>query len=312
MPTNGIQKLSIDRRGAAKLSVALALACATLNDGSANADDAAAPRADLTRKPVPRLRPGIVIGQHHQYGYSTLVTMVHPRLASGHIDSLPEFSRTYASMFKYTLLANVAKHQAGGGPIYLLDKVGVGFAMDVQGQTTVVTHDTANDLGADLGFIDRGVLSGNEDCLDDVIQIARTDGMILFDALANMLVGGTHQQRVVRHLLWVSPDSGRIGFLVWMLNDTGSDRYQLASPTMQLLPAGFQEDRKINVSEGGFLSKIPTPDRFALVTIPQGTPTPFSARMKSVAGKQAFTEADLQQLVQGTSESLALVRVARK
>ena len=315
MPNNGMSDLTNRFGDVVKLGIALVLACTLADAGRALGDDAgaaAAHYADLTPKPVPRLRPGIVVGQHQAAGYSDLVTIVHPRLASGYIDSLPQFSRTYASMFKYTLLANVTSRQSGGQTLYSLDKVGVGFAMDIKGKITVVTRDTANDLGADLGMIDRGVLGGNEDCLDDVIQIARTDGMVLFDALSNMVIGTRHEERMMRHLVWVSPHNGKIGFLVWLLHDTGDAHYQLASRTMQLLPEGFQEDRKINVSEGGLLSRIPTPDRFALVTIPQGTPVPFSERMKSVAGKKRLTHADLQQLVLATSESLALVRVAQK
>jgi hypothetical protein len=310
-------KVSIDHWDAVKLGVALALAITVIFCGTAVAENGSAATvvassaAGLARKPMPRLKPGIVIGSHQSAGYSDLVTLVQPRLASGHIDSLPEFSKTYASMFKYTLLANITSRQVGNRTTHQLGKVGVGFAMDIKGRTIVITRETANQYGADLGIIDRGVLGGNEDCLDDVIQIARTDGMIVFDAKANMLVAGKHEQRVIRHFVWVSPASGKIGFLVWLLHEKGSDRYDVVSPTMQLLPQGFREDRQIHVSDGGFLSSIPTPGRFALVTIPQGKSVPFSERMKSIAGKKELTNGDLPQLVKATSESLALMKVAQ-
>ena len=80
---------------------------------------------------------------------------------------------------------------------------------------------------------------------------------------------------------------------------------------MQLLPPGLREDRKIHVSSGGLLSSIPTPDRFALVSIPQGKAVPFSDSMKAVAGKKQLTKADLKQLVNGTSESLAMMKASQ-
>lgn len=260
---------------------------------------------DLTHQPVPRLEPGIVVGQQNKRGYSDLVTLVLPRLASGHIDSLPEFAQRYASMFKLTVMANVTEQKSGQRTLYLLDKVGIGFSMNINGEMIVVTRDTANGLGAELGMIDRGVLGGNEDCLEDVIQVARTRRLIIFDAKANMLIGGAHEERIIRHFIWASPASGKLGFLVWQLKDNGSDRYDIDSPVMQLLPPGYREDRRIHVSGGGWLSSVPTPDRFALVGLPKGTPVPFNEQLKKVAGKKNMTKQDLDQLLSGTSQSLA-------
>jgi hypothetical protein len=276
-----------------------------------NRCDAGSPDSvDLTHKPIPRLQPGIVVGQQQQFGYSKLVTLVLPRLASGAIDSLPDYAKGYASMFKMVILANVVQQAKGNETVYLLDKVGVGFAMDIEGKMTIVTKDTANQLGANLGMIDRGVLGGNEDCLVDVIQVARTDRFIAFDAESNMLMGDKHEQRLLRHMIWATPTSGKIGFLIWQLRDTGGDQYAIDSDSMQLLPEGFTEDRKIHVSEGNFLSsKIPTPDRFALESVPQGMAVPFSDRMKQVAGRKNLTARDVENLLAGASESLQLLPV---
>lgn len=274
---------------------------------SAAFSDEAFSAVDLTPRPVPRLRPGIVIGQEKAAGYSNLITVVLPRLSQGHVDSLPEFARRYASMFKFAVLANVTRQESNVGPSHVLEKVGIGFAMDIGGKLTVVTRDTANQLGANLGMIDRGVLGGNEDCLDEIVQIVRTDRLIIFDAKANMLIGNAHQERYIRHLIWTSKETGELGFLVWQLNDAGNHRYSLDHATMQLLPNRFREDRQIHVSSGGLLSSVPTPDRFAMVHIPQGTAVPISARLKTVAGRKTMNRADLDQLVAGVAESLGQI-----
>ncbi len=271
---------------------------------------ASSPSVDLRPKPMPRLQPGIVVGQEQKFGYSDLVTLVLPRLASGDVDSLPQFARRYAKMFKLTILANIAKKPKGEGHVYLLDKIGIGLAMDLNGDLTIVTADTANQLGANLGMVDRGVLSGNEDSLSDVVQVARTDYLVIFDAKANILIDDKHEERIVRHFVWAAPHSGKLGILIWQLRDNGSASYAIDSAQMQLIPSGFKEDRRIHVSQGNFLSsKIPTPDRFALESIPQGTPVPFSDRMKQAAGLKFMTAQDLENLLAGTSESLSMLQV---
>jgi hypothetical protein len=159
-------------------------------------------------------------------------------------------------------------------------------------------------------MVDRGVLSGNEDCLNDVVQIARTDRLVVFDAKANVLIGTKHAPRIIRHFIWASPASGKLGILIWQLRADGSGNYAIDSPNMQLLPAGFKEDRRIHVSPGNLLtSKIPTPDRFALESIPQGSAVPFGDRIKQVAGLQQMTAADLELLLAGAWESLSMLQV---
>jgi hypothetical protein len=265
---------------------------------------------DLTHQPLPRLQPGIVIGRQHEFGYSSVVTMVLPQLASGDVDSLPEMARRLANTFNLTILANVVERPSPTRPEFLLDKVGIGFAMDIQGTMIIVTSETANQLGANLGMIDRGVLSGNENTLADVVQVARTDRLVVFDAKANVVVQDRHEPRVLRHFVWASPASGRLGILVWQLKEHDAMQYAIDSAEMQWLPEGFREDRRIHVSPGNFLtSRIPTPDRFALETMPQGTPVPFSDRMRQVAGQRSLTHADLESFLAGASESLAALPV---
>ena len=99
----------------------------------------AAPSAfDLQHKPLERIEAGIVIGQEKSAGYSDLLTLVHPRLAAGYVSSLPDYAKRYASMFKLTVLANVTQQQNGQRKLYVLDKVGIGFSMNINGKMVVV------------------------------------------------------------------------------------------------------------------------------------------------------------------------------
>jgi len=262
---------------------------------------------DMSRKPVPRLTPGILVGDPQQSGYSNVVTLAMPRLAAGEVDSLPEYAKHYAGMFHFTILANVKAVTSGNRTDYLLDRLGVGTSMDINQQWVIVTPDTANRLGADLRMIERGILKGNEKDLNAITQIARTSRMIIFDAPTNMLMGDKHRKKILRYFVWASPASGKLGALVWMLGDQKQAHYAIESGNMQLLPGNYREDRAIHVTKGPLRSNIPTANRFALVQLPQGTPVSFSARMRSVAALRTMNMQDLHEMMIGVSESLAQV-----
>ena len=273
----------------------------------AAAESTAIPGVEMTRKPVARLMPGTLVGNPQQSGYSNVVTLAMPRLAAGEIDSLPEYAKQYADIFHFTILANVKTVTSGNRTDYLLDRFGVGISMDINRQLVIVTPNTGNGLGANLRIIERGILKGNEKDLDVITQIARTSRMIIFDTPTNMLIGDKHRKRILRYFVWASPASGKLGALVWMLGDQKNTQYAIESSNMQLLPPDYREDRAIHVSKGPLLSNIPTANRFALVQVPQGTPVPFSARMRKVAALRTMTVEGLHEMMTGVSESLAQV-----
>ena len=265
------------------------------------------PSVDMVRKPVSRLAPGTLVANPQQSGFSNLVTIAMPRLAAGQIDSLPEYAKQYAGMFHFTALANVRTVITGDRTDYLLDRFGVGISMKINGQMVVVTPRTANGLGRKLGMIERGILKGNEKDLNGITQVARTSRMIIFDVPTNMLVDDKHNKQILRYFVWASPASGKLGVLVWSLNDTKGDGYTIACSNMQLLPPNYTEDRAIHVSKGPLLSNIPTANRFALVEIPQGTSVPFSAKMRAAATLKTIDVQNLHTMMAGVSESLAMV-----
>ncbi len=265
------------------------------------------PSVDMLRKPVARLSPGTLVANPQQSGFSNVVTIAMPRLAAGEINSLPEYAKQYAGMFHFTALANVRTVTTHDRTDYLLDHFGVGISMNINGQLVVVTPRSANELGLKLGMIERGILKGNEKDLNGITQVARTSRMIIFDVPTNMLVDDKHKKQILRYFVWASPASGKLGVLVWSLNDTKSGRYTVACNNMQLLPPNYTEDRAIHVSKGPLLSNIPTANRFALVTIPQGTSVPFSPKMRTVATLKTINVQNLHTMMAGVSESLAIV-----
>lgn len=267
-------------------------------------------------KPMPVLEAGIVIGRHQEFGYSNLVTIVDSDLTDGAVESLPSSARDYTRMFHFAVLANVVREEQGEKKPFQLEKVGIGFAMEINSQMVVVNAAKAEDLGADLGMIGKGVLRGNEDCLPEIVEVARTNRLVIFDAEANMLIGKLHEKRIIRHLIWVTPENGKLGLLVWQLKDldteTKATDFQLDLPTMNIVRVGVAEKRRIHVTKGGFLGMFPKPEQFALVSLPPGEVIEVPEKMRAVAGKRTFTLEDLQLLVDGVKEVIAARKMAQQ
>lgn len=267
------------------------------------------PFVDTQLRLMPRIQPGTVVSEHQSHGWSELVTMVHPRLAAGAVDAVPDYAASYADLAKFTILADVKQAEVDGRPQYWLDKIGIGFAVDVKGKSIVISSETAEQFGADLGMIGKRVFSGNEECLKDIVQVIRTERLVMFDAESNMTVGEKHEMMVMRYLIWVSPNSGKLGVLVWLLDENPDGSYRLVGDTMQLLPSAFHEDRIIHVTKGNMLSSmLPKPEQFAVLQLPQGTPVPLSPTMQQVAVLKTFTRDQIAQLATGMGQSLALAK----
>jgi hypothetical protein len=256
-------------------------------------------KVDLTPRALPRIRPGTVIGDGPPQGWSNLVLFATPSLAAGDVKEIPRVAADYARMFKFTVLANVSKKNPKG-PAYL-DVVGRGFAMTVQGRQVIV--DSRNTFGADLGLFGKRVLDENEKILDkDVLQVARTDTMLIFDAQAVMLVNNKHQKMVIRHAIVVVPETAQLSTFVWLL----TPQYAPAETAMQLLPPNMHEERLLSVKKDKFFLGMPSPDAFALVRIPQGRAVQYTAELRRLAATREFTVAivrDLESQLRGVAKA---------
>ena len=260
-----------------------------------------APVVDIVARTLERIPVSTVIGKEPPAGWSHLVLFATPTLTEEDLRDAPKMATHYARMFKFTILANVVPVKDGAKTIYRLQRVARGFAMDINGKETVI--DSRNTLGADLGLFGRRILSENEAILDkDVLQVARTDTMLIFDAQAILHVGNDHVKRTIRHAVVVHPDTGRVSTLVWLLTKTATG-YEPAEKTLQLLPPGLQEARLLHVLKDRFTFGIPSPDAFALVRIPQGTPVPYTAELQQVTSVFPFTRDQvfaLENVLRGT------------
>ena len=250
---------------------------------------------DVRPRPMDRIPPGTVIGEAAPKGWTDLILFATPRLGVGDVDEVSQSAASYSRMFLFTILANVRGETVDGRPSYVLDKVAIGIALNIQGRNIIA--DGEDTFGADLGIIGRHVLAENEKILaSDFRQVARTSTMIVFDA--NMFVrrDQKHRAMVLRHVILASPDTGRVSTFVWLLGPDAGGGYALADKGLQKLPPALREDRVLSVDGRKFTFGIPSADAFALAKIPRGTALGFSEALKAVAATKPFTPQSARRL----------------
>ena len=262
-------------------------------------------------KPVDQLPAGIRFGNEPPKDWSNLILFAVGRLASGDLEVVTNTVARYAKLFNIVILANAEQDAAGE---YFLEKVCFGFSMVIGGQNTVVTPDTQKQLGARLGFIGRGVLSGNHSALQDILQVARSRTTVIVDAPTIMLDDGEHREMICRMAIWVAPATGKIGTAVWLLNDDGrsSNDYRIVEDVFQYLPENMREDRIMNVDADRFTLGIPAQDAFAVVRIPQGKPFGFTDEMRALAGARRFDAQKYQALWSSMAAAMAQPNLTAK
>lgn len=265
------------------------------------------PGWDFQPVPMPRIPAGTVVGGDSVEGWSHPVLFVRGSLSAGDTEAVSSTVRRYGEMFNLNLLANVKK---AGEADYFLERVAIGFSTPIAGRNVVITRDTHKQLGANLGMIGGSVFSGNEEALKDAKQVARYRHGLVMDAPTLMLVDGEHKLRMVRHFFWVSKATGKLGALVWALNDDGGDRYAVAGSAMQLLPPNMHENRVMHVDGNEFTFGIPSKRAFALVRVPQGRGIPMNPSLREAAGVRSFDQSSYIRLLTEVSQAIQSAPVA--
>ncbi len=257
---------------------------------------------------MPRIPTGVEIGRQAPSGWSHLVLHATPRIAEGDTAKVSPLVARLASQFHLTVMAQVGEQAGAPPPRYDLQNVAIGLAMDVAGKEVIVSSETQQSLGADLGFMERSSLAENEASLEGARQVARTATMVVFDAAAVMVLDGDHRPAVQRHAVLVSPADGRLAALVWLLVPNDEDGYTFAGDSLQLLPDGLHEDRALHVDASKFVLGVPTKEAFALVRLPQGTNIPASETLRTSATSRFSLPKDATELERALQQAIGWAR----
>ena len=266
---------------------------------------------DTARKPLARIRPGTIVAKPAPEGWTDLILFARPRLGAGDHESAPSSAKRFVRMFNTAVAARVKKHDDG---THSLDEVAVGVSMAIDGKQVIVTPDTAAPLGGKLGIFGPKILSAAEESLNDVQQVARYETMLLFDAKALMHHDGEHVEMMVRHLIWVSKSTGKLGTAVWLTKPTESGA-ELAGDAFIVLPPQLVEDRVLHVDKSKFTLGVPGKEAFALERLPPGAKYAFTPELKEHAAKKDFTPQDVKALAVAFAQAVAkgpLPQVAKR
>lgn len=281
-------KRSSTRPGRAWLAAALALAVAA----------PARAEVSLRERPLERLPDGTVIAGAPPQGWSHVVLLSFPRIDERDTSKLPQMAVKFAQHFGMALVANVVRTPDGGS--YRLERIARGHTVREGDGVRVV-----NSKSQGLGMIGGRVLAGIEQAVAEPREVARYDAGVVFDANAVVLQEGRHVDLVIRHFTWVSARTGRLATAMWFIDPKAPGGPAVVGDDLVWAPAGYRDERPLDVDPSQIVLGIPGPKTFALSGLPGGARAPISPGLRRVAADPAYTPRTLYEL------ALELGRVVR-
>ncbi len=267
---------------------------------------------DVRAVPLERIRPGTVIGDTAPTGWTHLIFKTRSRLASGDLDALPSWSAELSSFLCTVLVAKASRAASPAGAGYRLESLAIGLGTRIGQDDVIISSDTQQGLGANLGPIKRIILSQAEDRLNQVLRVARTDTLIVFDAPQTMLTEGRHQLVVFRYAVLVNPSDGRLATLVWRLDRGRDGQDRLHPEPAVLMKPNLVTLCDLHVDKREFTAGIPTSRAFATMRLPLGDPFPMPQAIRAAAAKKQLTEAMVRSLEAALRQAVFLTQHAIK
>lgn len=262
---------------------------------------------DVNPRPLTQIPPGTIIDKDAPKGWTHLIIKSQPRIGAGDTDKINDQIRQFASFLFTSIVARVQGEQAGGQVRFRLTDIGVGMGTNVGGKDIIITPETQKQLGANLGFVARIVLSEAQARVRQVLVVARSDTFALIDAPGLIVQGGKHRPMVIRYALLVDPATGRLDTLAWPIERDARGAYLNLIGDYEWLQPSKQEDCVLHVDANEFnVVGVPSEKAFAMNRFLQGqkqVAIPEQARALVSRGRlnramAAELEAHLRQVLQ--------------
>lgn len=246
---------------------------------------------DVTPHGVAPIAPGTVIADRPPEGWSHLILKSQPRIGDATRDQISDFYAPLTELLFTAILADVqSAEDTGGGSSYYLAKVAIGAGTDVGGRDMILSPETQEELGADLGFMQRQTLVGGLKELHRMRCVARSQTAAILDAPGVVLRRGKHREAVLRYAILVDPKTGRLDTLLWTLESAAADQPAEAVGPIQWLPPNKVVDCELHVDSSGFTLGIPNAMGFAMFELPQGRRTfALPERLNATAAMSPLT-----------------------
>src|SRR5262249_1154789 len=156
-----------------------------------------------------------------------------PRVGSGDVARMPDFTLKLSGLFFTCGLARVEKQEAPGRPpVYRLGEVAGGTGVGINGKDTIISPDSYTRLGAKLALRASYPLGRAYHRLDRVLVRARSDTLVVYDAPVRMVREGRNQNTILRSAVLVDSHTGDLELLTWAVAQDDAEHYLGALDTM--------------------------------------------------------------------------------
>ena len=246
---------------------------------------------DVTLRHLAQIPPGTVIDKEAPKGWSNLILKSYSRPGAGDVKELSSIADHLARLLFTAIVAEVQPDKrSSDAKRYKLAKVAVGVGIHIGRKDTVITPDTQNRLGADLGLLARVVLRKAQEKLGDISVVARSATFLVFDSPVFMVVGSKHKPIVLRYAVLVEGQTGRVDTLVWVLGREEDGKYTEPIGAIQWLPPNLTGDCILHVDGNEFSLGQPTERAFAIISPPKGQKEiKVSDDLKSLIARPRFS-----------------------
>ena len=257
------------------------------------------PRCDaqeVAQRSVTTVPPGTIVVDEQAESWNRVILLATPRIASGDVNKLSEGVRSAVPKLTLTILATVQSEKSNDTEVFRLKDIGIAYSALADNRLLTVTTDTAPRLGAKLDFFSRQMLSENEKQLATVKLVVRTPTLSIFDAPAIMLRDQQHKDFITRHLVWIDARTGKLAFVVWLLNRDTNNQMRVSDNSLRVVAPGTREDRKIHIDGRSFFLGIPSARAFALEDLPPGLDVQWNDEARQLATRETYDEQSIQSL----------------
>lgn len=266
---------------------------------------------DVTAQVPETITPGAVVDRNPPTGWSHLVIKSQPRVKPSEVSRLPSnvfvdrdgLVRRVAWMFT-VFTADVVEERHGTLTRYRLRAIGLGLGANVNGRDTVLTLETAEQLGQKLDFIQKETLTTGYRIQQQAKVVVHGPSFALVDTPVTFRCGSKNRMIRFRYALIVDPPTGRLDVLAWrigsevdqcsdltravLLNPNTIDNADLIPDLTEFNTLGIPNDLAFGVDD------LP-PHRLEM-TIP--------AELRELAGKTRFTPDEAHALELGLRKLL--------
>lgn len=265
---------------------------------------------DVTLRRLPQIPPGTIIDKKAPKGWSHLIIKSYSRPGAGDVRQLSPTADRLTRLLFTAIMADVRPlvergNENESGKRYKLEKVAVGLGTRIGEKDIVITPDTQQQLGADLGLLARVVLRKSQEKLGEIVVVARSAAFLVFDSPSFMVVDGKHKPIVLRYAVLVEERTGRLNTLVWpvLREEDGEKSEPLGA--IQWLPANLTGDCILHIDGNEFSLGQPTEKAFAITAAPKGQKEiKIGDDLKPLVARPRFTSTAAAELESRLREAL--------